>query len=156
MPIPQRVEGEAALRWQPVAGATWYRVWLQGEGRAFTVDVNADQTPSFILKLHGTYTCRLQALSSERAPSPLSEPIRLEAAPAPELEMTRPSEPTRLKPVVLKQTAREQLSAPSPKPTPSVAPPPAPAQPFAWDFVTAIAALIAIGLAAVWYFVYMR
>ncbi len=155
-PIPQRIEGEPALRWQPVAGATWYRVWLQGEGRAFTVDVNADQPPSFTLKLHGTYTCRLQALSSERAPSPLSEPIRLEAAPLPEPAMAHPSEPTRLKPVVVKQTPPERVSAPPPKPPMPIPSATAPAQPFAWDFVTLIAALIAIGLAAVWYFVYMR
>ncbi|MFQ3534899.1 MAG: hypothetical protein SNJ58_03390 [Aggregatilineales bacterium] len=155
-PMPQRVPGEPALRWQPVAGAEWYRIWLEGEEGAFTADVSASASPTFLLKHSGVYTCRVQALSSDRAPSALSAPLQLEGAPLPELDITRQSEPTRLKPVEVKKVTVEQTPGLPPSPPQKVVRPSVPVAPFDWNLVTAVAALISIGLAAVWYFAYMR
>lgn len=157
-PVPQLVAGEPALHWQPVVGAAWYRLWLEGEGRAFTADVTASDSPSFVLTAHGTYTCRVQALSNDHLPSPLSAPFRLERLPLPEPEadITRQAEPTRPKPVSVKKVAVEQVPSPTVSAPPSVAVPAAPEEPFSWGLITAVAAAISVGLAIVWYWVYMR
>lgn len=156
-PVPQRVQGEPALHWQPVAGAEWYRVWLEGAGRAFTADVEASDAPKFLLNApEGVYACRVQALSNHHAPSALSAVVHLESAPAPEPDITRQAESTRHKPrpVVVTPIATEQAvaqpAAQARQDTSAVA------EPFAWRLVTTVAAAISAGLAAVWYFVYMR
>jgi serine/threonine protein phosphatase PrpC len=153
-PVPYLVPDEPALCWQPVAGATWYRVWLEGEGRAFTADLDAVEAPSFVLKVHGLYTCRVQALSNDHLPSALSAPLRLENAPVTEAVITRQAEPTRLKPITVKKVDAEPVSAPAKAVPPAAVP--APAEPFAWRLLTAVAAAMALGLSVVWYLVYMR
>jgi hypothetical protein len=160
-PVPQRIQGEPILHWQPVAGAEWYRVWLEGARRAFTVDVAAAEAPTFLLKApEGVYACRVQALSNHHAPSALSAAVQLEIAPALEPDITRRAEPTRTKPAALKTLATTQVSAPAVKPSQAVGQPQkdaaAFAEPFAWRLVTAVAAAISAGLAIVWYFVHMR
>jgi hypothetical protein len=160
-PVLQRLQDEPALRWQPVAGAEWYRVWLEGAGRAFTVDIEASESPTFLLKApEGVYACRVQALSNHHAPSALSAAVHLEIAPAPEPDITRQAEPTRTKPVAVEKLVTAQASASAIGQPQAISQPkqdaPAIAEPFAWRLVTAIAAAISAGLATVWYFVHMR
>jgi hypothetical protein len=108
----------------------------------------------------GVYACRVQALSNHHAPSALSAAVHLEIAPAPEPDITRHAEPTRIKPAALKTLATTQASASVIGQIQAISQPkkdaPAIAEPFAWRLVTAIAAAISAGLATVWYFVYMR
>ncbi|MDW8298770.1 MAG: protein phosphatase 2C domain-containing protein [Anaerolineae bacterium] len=156
-PEPQRVPDQPALHWQPVAGAMWYRVWLEGEGRAFTVDVTASDAPSFLLSAYGTYTCRVQALSNYHLPSALSASFRLERAPFPEPTIMHHAEPVPAKPITVKQPTVQSVAVPTvslPEPVPT--PQPKSAEPFDWSLVTAIAAGISVGLAVVWYFTYMQ
>ncbi|MBO9310373.1 MAG: hypothetical protein J7551_11395 [Chloroflexi bacterium] len=160
-PLPQHVQGEPALRWQPVAGAEWYRVWLESERRSFTVDVLASESPTFLLKApEGVYTCRVQALSNHRAPSALSAAVQLESALLPEPDIARRAEPMHTKPAALEMLAPAQASASAVGQPRAVSQlkkeTPAAAEPFAWRLVTAIAAAISAGVAIVWYFVHMR
>ncbi|MCE7948307.1 MAG: hypothetical protein DYG88_12860 [Chloroflexi bacterium CFX4] len=157
-PAPQLIVGEPALRWQAVPAAEWYRVWIEGEGRAFTVDVPTAESPTFLLSApQGSYQCAVQALASTHQPSPLSAPFRLEAPPATEADITRKAAPPS-KPISIKKIATEQVMVPAI----SAAPSPAPhhstphTETFAWQLVTAVAFAISVGLAAVWYLVNLR
>ncbi len=157
-PSPQLIIGEPALRWQAVPSAEWYRVWIEGDGRAFTADVPAAEAPTFLLSApQGSYQCAVQALASTHQPSALSAPFRLEAPLTAEADITRKAAPPS-KPITTKKIATEQVMVPAISAAPSPAPQHSTAhtEPLAWQLVTGVALAISVGLAAVWYLVNLR
>lgn len=157
VPAPQPIPDEPALRWQAVPSAEWYRVWLEGEGRAFTVDVPANPSPTFLLSAVGSYQCAVQALASQHSPSALSAPFRLESTAPLEADITRKAAPPS-KPIITKKITTEQVMVPAISAAPNPAPHHSTAhtEPLTWQLVTAVALAISVGLAAVWYLVNLR
>jgi hypothetical protein len=120
---------EPLIRWEPVAGAAWYRVAIE--------DVRTVDTPEAALvlpaDLAGPVRCRVQAFSADGTPGAWSEPLKVGLP-----------KPVRIEPVTLPEAAVPLIDAVS--------------QPreFQIRLMLTLAIILALILSLGWYLMYFR